>query len=52
LTHLDSNDHDKIWNFVNEKVDNIEGKIKKVAEEIKRELHQDIRTTKEEKAHE
>lgn len=46
LTHLDKNDHDKIWQHLNEKVESIEEKIKKVAEELKEQLHQDI-----EKAH-
>lgn len=46
LAHLSKNDHDKIWQHLNEKIESIEEKIKKVAEELKEQLHQDI-----EKAH-
>lgn len=42
LTHLASEDHDKVWKFLNQKIDNIEEKIKKTAEDIKKELHKDI----------
>lgn len=40
---LNEDDHDKIWKFLNERVDNIEEKIKKVSEELKEELHKDIK---------
>ncbi len=46
LTHLASEDNEKIWNFVNDKVENIEEKIRKAAEDIKKELHKDITSTK------
>lgn len=46
LMHLDSDDHDKIWDFVNEKIENIEDKIKKAAEDIKMELREDVRKSK------
>ena len=46
LTHLIADDHGKIWNFVNGKVENIEEKIIKAAEDIKKELHGDMRRTK------
>lgn len=46
LTHLVSEDNEKIWEFVNSKVENIEEKIKKAAEDIKNELHKDITSTK------
>lgn len=42
LAHLASEDHDKIWKLLNSKVDNIEEKIKKTAEALKKELHKDI----------
>lgn len=42
LTHLASENHDKVWKFLNEKVENIEEKIKKTAEDLKKELHKDI----------
>lgn len=43
LIHLASENHDKVWKFLNEKVENIEEKIKKTAEDLKKELHKDIR---------
>lgn len=46
LRHVHENDHDKIWQFLNEKIDNIEDKIKKVAEDLKGELHRDLREVK------
>ncbi len=46
LTYLASEDHDKVWKFLNEKVDNIEEKIKKTAEDLKKELHKDIKEVK------
>ncbi len=49
LTHLASEDHEKVWKFLNEKVVNIEEKIKKTAEDLKKELHKDIVEVKNEK---
>ena len=46
LTHLASENHDKVWKFLNEKVENIEEKIKKTAEDLKKELHADIKDVK------
>lgn len=43
LRHVHENDHDKIWQFLNEKIDNIEDKIKKAAEDLKGELHKDLK---------
>ncbi len=43
LTHLASNHHDKVWRLLNQKIENIEEKIKKTAEDIKKELHRDIK---------
>lgn len=43
LTHLASEDHSKVWKFLNGKVENIEEKIKKTAEDLKTELHKDIK---------
>lgn len=45
LQHLNEDDHDKIWKFLNEKIDNIEEKIKKAAADLKIELHEDLRKT-------
>lgn len=46
LTHLASEAHDKVWKFLNEKVENIEEKIKKTAHSLKEELHKDIKETR------
>ena len=45
-THLASENHIKVWKFLNEKVENIEEKIKKTADELKKELHKDIKEVK------
>lgn len=42
LTHVASDDHDRVWELLNKKTKNIEEKIKQIAEEIKKELHWDI----------
>lgn len=46
LNHLKEDDHGKIWQFLNEKVDNIEGKVKKAADDLKTELHNDLKEAK------
>ena len=46
LAHLASENHDKVWKLLNEKVENIEEKIKKTAEDLKAELHKDIKEVK------
>jgi hypothetical protein len=46
LSHLASENHDNVWRFLKVKIDNIEEKIKKTAEDIKRELHEDIKELK------
>jgi len=43
LIHLASENHDKIWKLLRNKVDNIEEKIKKTAEDLKKELHKNIK---------
>ena len=48
LNHLKENDHSKIWQFLNGKVDNIEEKIKKTADDLKLELHKDLKKAKNE----
>jgi hypothetical protein len=50
LHHLASENHDKVWKFLRNKVDNIEEKIKKAAEDVKKELHKDIQEAKETKS--
>ncbi len=46
LSHVVSEDHEKIWGFVNKKVLFIEEKIKKAAKDIKKEIHKDIKSSK------
>ena len=47
LQHLHENDHVKIWGFLNEKVDNIEDKIKKAAEDLKIEMRKDLKKARQ-----
>lgn len=42
LSALAQDNHEVIWTFLKEKIDGIEGKIQKVADELKKELHEDI----------
>lgn len=49
LKHVEKDDHEKIWQFLNSKVDNIEEKIKKVADDLTRELHEDLKKAKDKK---
>jgi len=46
LNHLKEDDQSKIWQFLNEKVDNIEEKIKKSADSLKAELQKDLKEAK------
>lgn len=43
LEHLKNNNHDKLWDLLNRRVDNIETKIKSAAEQVKDELKGDIK---------
>ncbi|MBU1032161.1 hypothetical protein KKE03_04560 [Patescibacteria group bacterium] len=43
LNHLKEDDHSKIWKFLNDHVDKIEEKIQKTAEDLKQELHKDLK---------
>lgn len=45
LKHLVNEDHDKIWQLLNKKVIDIENKIKKTANDLKIQLHEDIKET-------
>lgn len=47
--HLISGDNDRIWQLLNSKVDNVEEKIKNVADELKIQLREDIKQAKEKK---
>jgi len=40
-------DHDKILEFLNEKIENVEDRVKKVSEQLVSELHEDIKQAKE-----
>lgn len=46
LSHLVAEDHNKIWEHLRQKIENIEEKIKNAAESIKKELHRDIKEMK------
>lgn len=43
LNHLKEDDKDKIWQFLNQKIDNIEDKIKRAANDLQQELHKDLK---------
>lgn len=43
IKHLNSGNHDRIWEFLNDKIEGLEDKIKKAAEDLKKELHRDLR---------
>ena len=47
LEHVAREKHEEIWGLLRNKVDNIEEKIKKAADDLKRELHEDIKEVKE-----
>lgn len=46
LSHVARDEHDKVWELLNEKVEHVEEKIKKAAEALKKQLHKDIAETK------
>lgn len=46
LSHLHNDDHDSIWNLLNQKAVGIEEKIKKAVDDLKSELHRDIKDAK------
>ena len=46
LILLSQDDQEKIWKLLIERVDHVEEKIKKTAEELKKELHKDIEESK------
>lgn len=49
LFHLSRDEDEKLWELLNSKVDNIEDKIKKAAEDLKSELHKDIKEARQKK---
>lgn len=50
MSHLEKNDHSKIWDHLNGRVNNIEEKIRKAADELKLELHMDIKEANEKRS--
>lgn len=49
IEHLSEDDHDRIWDFLDQRIEGIEDKIKKTAEDLKKEIHKDVEDTKKEK---
>ena len=45
--HLQTGKHDAIWKFLNEKVDHVENKIKQAAEDLKMQLHKDLKEARQ-----
>ncbi len=43
FANLDKNNHEKIWQFLQKRIDGVEDKIREVAEEFKKQLHKDLR---------
>lgn len=46
LSNLSLEDHNIIWDFLKNRIEDIEDKIKKTANELKKELHKDIKEIK------
>lgn len=46
LLLLSQDDQEKIWSLLTERIDHVEDKIKKTADELKKELHKDIEESK------
>ncbi len=49
LNHARDDNHEKIWELLKSKVENIEDKIKTAAQDIIKELHKDIEESKKKK---
>lgn len=47
MLHLKGEDEDKIWEFLNKKIEKVEEKIKKAAEDLRNQLHEDIKKAKQ-----
>lgn len=43
MEHLHSDNSQELWNLLNKKIENVEEKIKKSAEDLKKQLHKDIK---------
>jgi uncharacterized protein YaaW (UPF0174 family) len=48
LSHVSHNNHDKVWEHLRVRIENIEGKIKTTAETMMVDLYKDIKAVKEE----
>ena len=46
IRYLEQGDNDKIIQFLNERIDGVEDKIKKVSDELVKEIHRDIKEAK------
>ncbi|MBP7967137.1 hypothetical protein KAZ66_02580 [Candidatus Woesebacteria bacterium] len=46
LGHVVSKEHEKIWDLISMKIENVESKIKHAVENFKQKLHEDIKETK------
>lgn len=46
-SHLQEGQHEKIWKFLNEKIDHVEDKIRAVARDLKDKLHKDLKEAKD-----
>ncbi len=46
LLLLSQDDQEKIWKLLTQRIDHVEDKIKKTAEDLKKELHRDIEESK------
>lgn len=44
---VEEEEHEKIMNFLNERVDHIEDRIKKVADDLTKQMHKDIKGAKQ-----
>jgi hypothetical protein len=51
LQNLEKEDHDEVWKHLNDKVDGIEEKIKKAADALKEEMHEDLKEAHRLKKH-
>ncbi len=49
LKHMHEEDHSKVWKFLSEKIDDAEDKIVKTIRTLKKELHDDIKESKNRK---
>lgn len=46
INHLNEGDHERIWSFLQGRIEKVEDKIKKVADDLKKELHEDLKEAK------